>query len=103
LGDGFYLCKCEGIKQNGSNDLIGMYVKPGYKIYISEAYCENDKEKCTDIFAYNTSIEYDCSGYKNNGVPIGGVSYSNDTIRYNKSLSLNGTDGAIQVPYNTIA
>lgn len=45
--------------------------------------------------------EYDCSGYGYNGTPIGEIPYSNDTIRYKKSLSLNGTDEAIQVPYNT--
>ena len=69
LGNGFYLCKCEGVHQNGSNDLIGFNVKPGYKVYISEAYCENDKEMCSDIFNKNALWEtiYDCSGYCNNG------------------------------------
>ena len=68
LGDGFYLCKCEGIHQNGSNNLIGFYVKVGYSVYISEAYCENDREICSDIFSQtNLADVNDSSGYGNNG------------------------------------
>lgn len=104
LGNGFYLCKCEGVHQNGSNDLIGFNVKPGYKVYISEAYCENDKEMCSDIFQQqhlnNTVV--DCSGYCNNGTSIGTFSSSKLTPRYQYSASFNGTDNIITVPFNTL-
>lgn len=36
----FYKCTVEGIHQDGTNDLIGVYVKPGYKVYFSQAHCE---------------------------------------------------------------
>jgi len=84
LGNGFYLCKCEGIHQSGSNDLIGFYVGPGYKVYFSEAYCEDDREKCTDIFSLD-DFELDCSGYKNNGTPTSNLTLSTDTPRYSAS------------------
>lgn len=84
LRDNFYLCKCEGIHQDGSNDLVGIYVHIGKKIYISEAYLENDREICSDIFSLDTNI-YDCSGYCNNGIIMGTLNVSTDTPRYNIS------------------
>ena len=81
LGNGFYLCKCEGISQDGSNDLVGIYVKPGYKIYLSEAYLENDKEMCSEIL-YPRNYIIDSSGYENNGTVIGSL-----------TTEMNNTDG----------
>lgn len=39
-GGYFFLCKCENIKQNGSNDLVGMYVRAGCKAYLSQTQLE---------------------------------------------------------------
>lgn len=57
LGDGFYWCICEGINQTTSptsanSHLVGIYVKPGYTIYVSAAYVEDGKQMCTPLF-YN--------------------------------------------------
>ena len=57
LGDGFYLCKCEGFYQDGSNDLIGINVHPGNKIYISYGCCENNKQTSTNLFAYGGYVD----------------------------------------------
>lgn len=84
LRDGFYLCKCEGIKQDGSNDLVGIYVKPGKTIYISECYLENYYERCSDFWT-RTDIEYDGSGFKNHGTVSGNVTLSADSPRYTGS------------------
>ena len=84
LGNGFYHCKCEDIQQSGSDDLVGFYVRPGYKVYFSEAYLENDKECCSDIF-YPTNIIYDTSGFCNNGTISGALTVSNDTPKYKVS------------------
>ena len=100
LGDGFYLCRCEGIKQDGSNNLVGIYVKPGYKIYVSECYCENDRTVCSDFFYPSTTV-YDTSGYQNNGTINGSLSISNDTPRYSMCTSFNGTDNSIRIPLDT--
>ena len=84
LGNGFYYCKCENIQQDGSNNLIGFYVKPGYKVYFSEAYVENNKECCSDIF-YPTDIIYDTSGFCNNSTASGTFTVSNNTPKYKVS------------------
>ena len=98
LGDGFYLCKAEGIKQDGSNDLVGFYVKPGYKVYFSEAYLENNKEMCSDIFEQDnlTTIE-DSSGYGHNGTIINAPTISSDTSKYSSSINFNGTTDGILI------
>ena len=84
LENDFYLCKCEGISQDGSNNLIGFHVKPGHKVYFSEAYVENDRECCSDIF-YPTNIIYDTSGFCNNGTAVGTFTISSDTPKYSVS------------------
>ena len=70
LGNGFYYCKCESIIQvaggtNANANLVGIYVKPGYKIYMSILWIEN-KEKCSDPF-FHSNIIQDCSGFGYNG------------------------------------
>lgn len=42
---------------------------------------------------YVQSTVYDCSGYCNNGQKGNGITVSNDTCRYSKSLNFNGTEG----------
>lgn len=42
----FYLCKAEGISQNGENDLIGIYTTPGNKAYFSRVQSEQN-DHCT--------------------------------------------------------
>ena len=93
MRDGFYLCKCEGIKQDGSNDLVGIYVKPGKTIYISECYLENNYERCSDFWT-RTDIEYDGSGFKNHGTVSGNVTLSADSPRYTGSYKF-GTNNYI--------
>lgn len=100
LGDGFYLCKAEGIKQDGSNDLVGFCVKPGYKVYFSEAYLENNKEMCSDVFEQdNLTIIEDSSGYGHNGICVD-TTISNESPRYNTCISCIGT--TIDSSSNTI-
>lgn len=55
LGNGFYLCKCEGFIQSANPQgdvysLVGIYVSPGYSLYVSEFYMEYG-EHCSDILA----------------------------------------------------
>ena len=47
---------------------------------------------------FNSIIEYDCSGYGNNGTRNGVFSWSGDTPRYGCSTIFNGIDNAIQTP-----
>lgn len=42
IGDSkWYLCKAEGISQDGSNNLVGLNVKPSYKVYVDTIQLEN--------------------------------------------------------------
>ena len=92
LGNGFYLCQCEGISQDGSNDLVGIYVKPGYKVYFSEVYLENNQSVCTNILNLSSTIIQDYSGNKNNATIINTLQPDTSfTPRYNASSSFNGT------------
>lgn len=94
IGNGFYLCKVEGFQQTEDNDLVGIYVKPGYTIYITCAYLENNRTVCSDIF-YNTDIVYDCSGYNYNGINYGSV-ISNSAPRYLLSTEFDGSTAYIE-------
>lgn len=91
LGDGFYYCRAEGVSQDGSNDLIGIDVLPGYKIYVSECYVENDTETCSPIFSYSSNIIQDSSGYNHNGTINGALTTSSDTTKYTTSTIFNGS------------
>lgn len=96
LEDGFYLCKCEGISQDGSNDLVGIYVRAGYKIYISEAYLENNRSICSDIFFQNNlATIYDSSGYSNHGTILGTLQAVADSPRYNIATQFDGNTSGI--------
>lgn len=95
LGDGFYYCCCEGVSQDGSNDLIGIIVQPGYKIYVSECYLENNTETCSPIFTYSSNIVQDSSGYNHNGSILNDVLISSDTPRYSTSTNLVAGNSAI--------
>ena len=101
LGDGFYLMKHEGFQQSGSDDLVSIYVKVGYTVYISEAYLENGKQFCTNIIGKNTTVVYDSSGYGNNGVITGTLTSEKDTLRYNKCLFFDGSS-YITTPTNQL-
>ena len=64
-GTHFYHCKCEGIMQDGSNDLVGFFVTKGQKIYFSMAQLEQ-KPYCTPYTPnIRTGTIHDSSGYDN--------------------------------------
>ncbi len=93
LGDGFYLCKSEGIKQDGTNDLVGLYVRASYRVYVSECYLENDRTICSDIF-YSENRIVDSSGYGNHAEyytydSTGSVECSKDSPRNGISTFVN--------------
>ena len=64
-GTHFYHCKCEGIMQDGSNDLVGFFVTKGQKIYFSMAQLEQ-KPHCTPmVIGERVDTVHDSSGYDN--------------------------------------
>lgn len=101
LGNGFYLCQVDGVHQDGNNDLIGFYVCPGYTVYFSAAWCENDREVCSDVL-FSTDVVEDSSGYNNNGIINGNMSINSNTAKYSNAIVFNGSDNAIKIPFNDI-
>ena len=90
LGDGFWLMKHEGFQQDGSNDLVSIYITHNKGVYISEAYLENNKKVCSDIFSTNNNNVIDCSGYTRKGEIIGNLTTNSDTPRYDYVTSFDG-------------
>lgn len=99
LGNGFYLCKCEGIKQNGSNDLAGLYVRPPYKVYVSECYLENYRPVCSDMF-YSSTVVSDTSGYRNDGTINGSFTLDLDTPRYSSCANFSNSGYTLNSDFN---
>ena len=91
LGNGFYHCKCEDIQQDGSNDVIGVYIKAGYKVYFSEFYLEDNHIICSEPI-FEDSTVYDCSGYCHNAIASENISLCNDSPRYGVGTVLNNAD-----------
>ena len=89
LGDGFWLMKHEGFQQDGSNDLVSILITHNKGVYVSEAYLENDKKVCSDIFSTNNNV-IDCSGYTREGEIIGNLTTNSDTPRYDYVTSFDG-------------
>lgn len=89
LEDGFWLMKHEGFQQDGSNDLVSIGISHNKGVYVSEAYLENDKKVCFDIFNTNNNV-IDCSGYTREGEIIGNLTTDSDTPRYDYVTSFDG-------------
>ena len=89
LVDGFWLMKHEGFQQDGSNDLVSIGISHNKGVYVSEAYLENDKKVCSDIFSTNNNV-IDCSGYTREGEIIGNLTTNSDTPRYDYVTSFDG-------------
>lgn len=62
----------------------------------------NSADTLYQSMGLNNNIEYDVSGYQNNGSIIGALTYSSDTPRYMVSTYFNGGDNAITVPFNSV-
>ena len=90
LGDGFWLMKHEGFQQDGSNDLVSIYITHNKGVYISEAYLENNKKVCSDIFSTKNNNVIDCSGYTREGEIIGNLTTNSDAPRYDYVTSFDG-------------
>lgn len=98
LGNGFYLCKADGIHQDGSNDLVGMYVRQSYKAYVSWAQLEQKKGSTPFVLTTRTGTITDYSD-NNNVAPL---SMTLTPRWINKGYYFNGTNSEVSLPNNII-
>lgn len=59
-----------------------------YKLEIgskSTPWCPNPSDSLYSTLGYNDGIEYDCSGYGNNGTKVGNIVWCGDSARYSGS------------------
>ena len=75
--------------------LCGVKLEKGDKV---TSWCPKTTDDLADIIGLNDIIEYDASGFGNNGTKNNVPTYSSDAIRYQLSTHLNGINQTVQVP-----
>ena len=65
---------------------------------VATTWCPNSSDDLATTMGLNDNIEYDCSGFCNNGTRTGTFTWTSDTPKYQVSQVFNGTDNAIQTP-----
>lgn len=97
-------------ENGGSRTSIGCYSTPlgnrlGCAIWnvkleegsIATPWCPAPSDDLYSIIGADENVEYDCSGYGNNGTKIGTLDYSSDTPRYNVSTHFRATNSKIRI------
>lgn len=64
-------------------------------------WCPNPSDTLYSTLGYNDRIEYDCSGYGNNGTKVGNIVWSGDSPRYNGSYIPTNNSSYISTTLNT--
>ena len=60
-------------------------------------WCPNSADELYNTLGLNDNIQYDTSGYGNNGTKVGTFDYDSDTPKYNASTVFNGVDNCIRI------
>ena len=85
----------------GFSSAIGTYYFKNFKLEkgsIPTPWCPNSTDALATTVGLNSTTEYDCSGFCNNGTRNGVFSWISDTPKYTVSTQFNGTNNAIQTP-----
>ena len=86
--------------QNIGFEIINIKLEKGAK---RTPWCPNSSDTLATTMGLNSTTEYDCSGYCNNGIKIGSLTYESNTPKYNVSTHFNGTASTyIQMPTITL-
>lgn len=88
----FYL---RSLDENVTLDIASPKLEKGS---IATPWCPNSSDTLYTTLGYNDNIEYDTSGFGNNGTRTGTFSWTSDTPKYSVSQSFNGTDNVITLP-----
>ena len=62
-------------------------------------WCPNPSDTLYSTLGFNDGIEYDCSGYENNGTKVGTIAWSGDSARYSGSYGFDGNTNAIKTNF----
>lgn len=65
-------------------------------------WCPNEADELYSQLGMDDNIEYDTSGYGNNGTKIGTLEYESNSPRYQSATYFNGTDAYIKAPQLTL-
>ena len=95
IGDDFYLCKYEGVYQNGTNNLIGINIPAGQEIYLSECYLENYAQVTGYMYGPEKDIMEDASGNGRHGEYSGTVYAVRTVIGGRNTSAIENGDGYI--------
>lgn len=82
----------------GFGDAIGTYYFKNFKLEkgsIPTLWCPNSSDILATVMGLNDNVEYDTSGYGNNGTKNNSPTYSSDTVKYNISTHLDGVNQTI--------
>lgn len=69
---------------------------------IATPWCPNSSDKIASILKLNDNIEYDCSGFNNNGNKIN-INYDSDTPKYDVSSVFSASPSIIKIPNSNYA
>lgn len=89
----FYFMQCS---QNTDCYIKNLKIEEGS---IATPWCPNSSDALATILGMNDNIEYDCSGFGNNGTRTGTFSWTNNTPKYNVSTGITAGSG-IFTPMN---
>lgn len=64
---------------------------------VATPWCPNSADGEYTALGFNDGIEYDVSGFKNNGTKYGNLNWSSDTPRYNACYEFDGTGDYIRL------
>ena len=65
---------------------------------IATPWCPNSSDALATTMGLNSAIEYDTSGFSNNGIKNNLPTYSSDTAKYTVSTHVDGVNQTIQLP-----
>lgn len=88
-------------------DLAGMVANKSYVVKLKAMLYEGNTTPTKyvqnlGVSRFNNNIEYDVSGFQNNGTKTGTFTYNENTILHRTSCIFNGSDNAIQIPFNNM-